>query len=1136
MSKYILPAHHLIFSVEDPLHKPKVSKLPTTEEAVQYLNDMGENAQIIHGHYQTPQKSIMVSHPKNIKGILNLAANLGQESVIHSKNGQHELRYLSGEHTGKSVVGSGTSFFKEKPDDFYSTIQTKDGPIHFSHNLDFNALKDSSKIDKSDDLDEKVKEVADVLKGHTHFVEDPWTERKESESHLHDHEIDNHVDDPKEHLENFEDDEVKKAVSDSKKTDKKIADEVMDGQWVDPVISDRSHSFEVHLPENNHESTFKSLTPIKLFRAYKNTPHRPEALFLKYAIHRIENRDKYKNASKDERYKLDQEFLDHHQQGKAQYKNGHITPSDLQNFIHHKGHKIVQNLLEHQRKLHNLINTDSPHSVSVINGRPRVALTRALKTSEHGPDHALASYADVRKPPFGGYEFHYKVPLDNIWYSYAAGPKTASSAKYGHEDEFLVSPHDRVPAESFEVHGLVDTKRHTTKPAGIPFYGEGYESVAPKEMHNSIMNKVKEFPDSRSAADFALNRNLSSEHQRFLLDDRYSSRTLHKMAMNPTLTYDNMRYVVNSNNPGLKNALTENPALHDDFKNQLVNDKDDDVRESIARREDLSPEQYHKLSTDSDEYVLRSLALNSSTPIHILNKLKNIKKEGISEFAENTLKQLNKKPQKLAASEKEENIESCQDLFTPIFNEQCRLDKDVRNMLLAIYSDILEDLRNKGYELHPEFVVITGSLLGPNWDSQSDLDFHIGIDFDKDDYGQSFPDYLSMYCRSFNENKFQIKGRDLELYFQNVNEPHYSPGIYDVMNDHWIRPPNHEKIIISDEERKTAQEYLDKILHLDSLNLNPGEKLTESQRLFNSIKQLRKKSLLEEHSEAAFGNQVFKLLRRNGGLQKLSDMIKDSKYNLYLVKGQEDLNKSPIVDDEYRSVSIGADKEGDLDKKGYDIQHWVDKDGFHNVTATKDGQTVGYASFTYDYIPNELGTGLVPGDLKGWDLYVHPDHRRKGLASAMYNLAEQKSGKKIIQGGVTPDGHKFWSNPKRSFGKDENKGISLNVEPEKDIPNDDFEKLQKPYVSEAQRRWAHTPAGIRALGGKKNVAHWDKETKGKKIPEKVSKTEGFEQLGKNFIPQSLEDLKYLEEENNDDIIDVDFPEEKLLYHCVNNMD
>ena len=44
-----------------------------------------------------------------------------------------------------------------------------------------------------------------------------------------------------------------------------------------------------------------------------------------------------------------------------------------------------------------------------------------------------------------------------------------------------------------------------------------------------------------------------------------------------------------------------------------------------------------------------------------------------------------------------------------------------------------------------------------------------------------------------------------------------------------------------------------------------------------------------------------------------------------------------------------------------------------------------------------------------------------------------------------------------------------------------------PYKSERQRKWAHTKAGTRALGGKKAVEEWDKATKGKKLPKRVKK-------------------------------------------------
>lgn len=45
-----------------------------------------------------------------------------------------------------------------------------------------------------------------------------------------------------------------------------------------------------------------------------------------------------------------------------------------------------------------------------------------------------------------------------------------------------------------------------------------------------------------------------------------------------------------------------------------------------------------------------------------------------------------------------------------------------------------------------------------------------------------------------------------------------------------------------------------------------------------------------------------------------------------------------------------------------------------------------------------------------------------------------------------------------------------------------------PYKSDQQRKWAHTPAGTKALGGKAKVKEWDEASQGKKLPEKVKKT------------------------------------------------
>lgn len=44
-----------------------------------------------------------------------------------------------------------------------------------------------------------------------------------------------------------------------------------------------------------------------------------------------------------------------------------------------------------------------------------------------------------------------------------------------------------------------------------------------------------------------------------------------------------------------------------------------------------------------------------------------------------------------------------------------------------------------------------------------------------------------------------------------------------------------------------------------------------------------------------------------------------------------------------------------------------------------------------------------------------------------------------------------------------------------------------PYKSQAQRKWAHTKEGTKALGGKKAVKEWDKATRNKKLPKYAKK-------------------------------------------------
>ena len=200
------------------------------------------------------------------------------------------------------------------------------------------------------------------------------------------------------------------------------------------------------------------------FRAYKNSPHNPVSLFLKYAIHRAENEDFY-NAAKPEAIKSrETAWLDHHQQGGAKYKNGDVKLDDLHETLK-QNPDFIGKLRTHQKKLHKYILQMSPHRVHMINGEPHVALARGYSVKDPGADHELASYTDnpALAKVFGEHVKTWMVPFKNLWYSFMTGPAAASSVDHGPEDEYLVNNHARHPAEQNDVGLLVPRDAHNFK-------------------------------------------------------------------------------------------------------------------------------------------------------------------------------------------------------------------------------------------------------------------------------------------------------------------------------------------------------------------------------------------------------------------------------------------------------------------------------------------------------------------------------------------------------------------------------------------------------------------------------------------------------------------------------------------------
>ena len=186
---------------------------------------------------------------------------------------------------------------------------------------------------------------------------------------------------------------------------------------------------------------------------------------------------------------------------------------------------------------------------------------------------------------------------------------------------------------------------------------------------------------------------------------------------------------------------------------------------------------------------------------------------------------------------------------------------DIRKKLLEISDDFIESL---GVEFFVHDIVLTGSLANYNWSNFSDVDLHILIDFEELDYPKDLvKEFFDAKKNVWNENhNVIIKGFDVELYVQDLKEPHISSGVYSILHNKWEVKPKKDSPKIDDRKiLEKGEEYAKKI---DSLIKKSKTKdiLAKIDTLRKKIKTFRQ-SGLDNVCEYSYENLTFKFLRRN---------------------------------------------------------------------------------------------------------------------------------------------------------------------------------------------------------------------------------------------------------------------------------
>ena len=181
--------------------------------------------------------------------------------------------------------------------------------------------------------------------------------------------------------------------------------------------------------------------------------------------------------------------------------------------------------------------------------------------------------------------------------------------------------------------------------------------------------------------------------------------------------------------------------------------------------------------------------------------------------------------------------------FKPDLNDDLwsngRLREEIQNRLMKIAQEFYEKLNiTEGFE----DIRITGSMAGYNWTENSDIDLHILVDFTK--FGNLAPllkDYFDTKRNQWNRShNITIWGHEVEIYVQDENEEHFSPGQYSILRREWVeRPEKSEKSINFKEIKKKSTEYARKIDHIIDLHGQKSSKSvhTMAHKLINKLKR-----------------------------------------------------------------------------------------------------------------------------------------------------------------------------------------------------------------------------------------------------------------------------------------------------------
>ena len=227
-------------------------------------------------------------------------------------------------------------------------------------------------------------------------------------------------------------------------------------------------------------------------------------------------------------------------------------------------------------------------------------------------------------------------------------------------------------------------------------------------------------------------------------------------------------------------------------------------------------------------------------------------------------------------------------LNSKIWQPNHQIKPKVRQKLLKIADDFIKKLDLPDSSAVKD-ITFTGSLANFNWSEFSDVDLHLIVEFGMvDENIDLVKEYFAAKQTNWNRShNIKMYGHEVEIYVEQAGEPHVSTGVYSVQNNRWIVTPfrsnpridyetiNKKAICLMTEIDKACDLFCNRMY---SETISYAEKMKEKLRKF-------RRAGLYNGGQFSVENLTFKVLRRNGYLKKLSDLLIESYDRLMSLNG-----------------------------------------------------------------------------------------------------------------------------------------------------------------------------------------------------------------------------------------------------------